>query len=48
MDASRDRYPDRAVEWDAYILQLRGQARSDGSLPASLTGLAEEIFAPLL
>ena len=44
----RDRFPDRAAEWDAYLFYLRDQAGSDGTLPPSLTGLVEEVFAPIL
>ena len=36
------------MEWDAYLFELRPQSATDGTLPERLTGLIEEVFAPLL
>jgi len=41
-------FPDRLAEWDAYLFELRPQSGPDGLLPERLTGLIEEVFAPLL
>jgi len=41
-------FPDRAGEWEAYLFQLRTKAGADGSLPATMTGLVEDVFAPLV
>jgi hypothetical protein len=46
--ARRDEFPDRVAEWDAYLFELRGRAGADGMLPQELTGLVEDVFAPLL
>jgi hypothetical protein len=48
VDARRGEFPDRATEWDAYLFELRGRAGADGTLPHELTGLVEDVFAPLL
>jgi DNA repair exonuclease SbcCD ATPase subunit len=48
VSARRDEFPDRVVEWDAYLFELRPQSATDGTLPERLTGLIEEVFAPLL
>jgi hypothetical protein len=46
--ARRLEFPDRAAEWEAYLFELRSRAAADGSLPSELTGLIEDVFAPLL
>ena len=46
--ARRDEFPDRAAECDAYLFELRGRAGADGTLPHELSGLVEDVFAPLL
>jgi murein DD-endopeptidase MepM/ murein hydrolase activator NlpD len=45
----REEFPDQvAAEWDVYLFELRTQATPDGALPESVTGLIEDIFAPIL
>ena len=46
--ARRAEFPDRAAEWDAYLFELRTRANADGVLPHEVTGLVEDVFAPLL
>jgi len=46
--ARRHEFPERAEEWDAYLFEMRPRAASDGTLPDELTGLVEDVFAPLL
>lgn len=46
--ARRDEFPDRIVEWEAYLFELRTKAGADGALPPSLTGLVESVFSVLL
>ena len=48
VDASRDRYPDRYDEWQAYVFYLRDHAEIDGSLPSNFHPLVEDVFAELL
>jgi chromosome segregation ATPase len=48
VSARGNEFPDRVVEWDAYLFELRPQSATDGTLPERLTGLIEEVFAPLL
>ena len=46
--ARRNEFPDEVPEWEAYLFQLRPQSTPDGLLPERLTGLIEDVFAPLL
>jgi hypothetical protein len=46
--ARRNEFPDDVPEWEAYLFQLRPQSTPDGLLPERLTGLIEDVFAPLL
>jgi len=48
VSARRNEFPDRVSEWEAYLFELRPQSATDGTLPERLTGLIEEVFAPLL
>ena len=48
VSARRKEFPDHVAEWEAYLFQLRPQSAADGLLPERLTGLIEEVFAPLL
>jgi hypothetical protein len=48
VSAGRNEFPDRVPEWDAFLFQLRPQSATDGLLPEQLTGLIEEVFAPLI
>jgi len=41
-------FPHRVAEWETYLFELRSKAGTDGSLPGSLNGLVEDVFAPLV
>jgi uncharacterized protein (DUF3084 family) len=41
-------FPGRTAEWQAYLFELRAKASPDGSIPDTLTGLVEDVFAPLV
>jgi hypothetical protein len=45
---ARERFPDRADEWQAYVFYLRDYASADGTLPANFHPLVEDVFSELL
>lgn len=41
-------FPDLAPIWETYLFELRTKAETNGSLPDILSGLVEDVFAPLV
>ena len=41
-------FPERADELNTYLESIRGVAESDGSLPAGVEVLVEDVFADLI
>jgi tetrahydromethanopterin S-methyltransferase subunit G len=48
VDAETDATPDQAEEWRTYLFFLREHATHDGTLPRSLDGLINDVFADLV
>jgi DNA repair exonuclease SbcCD ATPase subunit len=48
VDAEKDTTPEQAEEWRRYLFLLREHATHDGTLPRSLDGLINDIFADLV
>ncbi|MEX2645084.1 MAG: hypothetical protein WD249_02355, partial [Gaiellaceae bacterium] len=43
-----DAFPDRQLEWEAYLYHLREFAAEDGSLPQRFRALVDDVFGALL
>jgi len=47
VDEAAERFPDRVIEWRAYLLHLREFATPEGRVPESFDDLISDVFGPL-